>query len=187
MHRRLGSATLLQLAFPRESNPNFPQEKSHWDNTVVKSKKKKKKGRSVTSHFITFLIISYSIDYWAIHTTTLVGPACSALLRCTMGWCIYICDLDQTWMRSFMSSLLQMCPLSAVHSDHSSVFLTLGCWTVVCQPHPALCQTWPQCGLRPSQNVHGFFLAWGDFERIFDRSLPTFAFFFFLFFFWSGD
>ena len=31
----------MQLAFPRESNPNFPWEKSHWDNTVVKSKKKK--------------------------------------------------------------------------------------------------------------------------------------------------
>ena len=27
---------LLQLAFPKESNPNFPQEKSHQDNTVVK-------------------------------------------------------------------------------------------------------------------------------------------------------
>ena len=38
MHRRLGSATLSQLAFPRESNPNFPWEKSHWDNTAVKSK-----------------------------------------------------------------------------------------------------------------------------------------------------
>ena len=37
MHRRLGSATLSQLAFPRESNPNFPWEKSHWDNTAVKS------------------------------------------------------------------------------------------------------------------------------------------------------
>ena len=35
MHRRLGSATLSQLAFPGERNPNFPWEKSHWDNTVV--------------------------------------------------------------------------------------------------------------------------------------------------------
>ena len=33
---RLGNATLLQLAFPGESNPNFPWGKSHWDNTVVK-------------------------------------------------------------------------------------------------------------------------------------------------------
>ena len=32
---------LLQLAFTRESNPNFPWEKSQWDNTVVKKKKKK--------------------------------------------------------------------------------------------------------------------------------------------------
>ena len=29
MHCRLGSATLSQLAFPGESNPNFPWEKSH--------------------------------------------------------------------------------------------------------------------------------------------------------------
>ena len=32
-------ARLLQLAFPRESNPNFPWEKPQWDNTVVKKKK----------------------------------------------------------------------------------------------------------------------------------------------------
>ena len=41
MHRRLGSATLSQLAFPRKGNPNFPWEKSFWDNTVVISKKSK--------------------------------------------------------------------------------------------------------------------------------------------------
>ena len=35
MHRRLGSATLLRLAFPRESDPNLPWEKSQWHNTVV--------------------------------------------------------------------------------------------------------------------------------------------------------
>ena len=29
---------------PRKSNPNFPWEKSHWDNTVVVKKKRKKKG-----------------------------------------------------------------------------------------------------------------------------------------------
>ena len=39
MHPMLGSTTLLQLAFPGEGNPNFPWNKSHWDNTVVKSKK----------------------------------------------------------------------------------------------------------------------------------------------------
>ena len=40
MHSRLGSATLSQLAFPGESNLNFPWEKSQLDNTVVKKKKK---------------------------------------------------------------------------------------------------------------------------------------------------
>ena len=34
MHRRLGSAILLQLVFPGESDPNFPWKKSHWGNTV---------------------------------------------------------------------------------------------------------------------------------------------------------
>ena len=43
MHPRLGSATLSQLAFPGEGNPNFRWEKSHWHNTVVKKKVKKKK------------------------------------------------------------------------------------------------------------------------------------------------
>ena len=40
-HRRLGSATLSQIAFPGESNPNLWREKSKWENTVVKKKKKK--------------------------------------------------------------------------------------------------------------------------------------------------
>ena len=39
MHCRLGSATLSQLAFPMESNPNFPWEKSQWGKTVFKKKK----------------------------------------------------------------------------------------------------------------------------------------------------
>ena len=39
---RLGSATLSQLAFLGEGNPNFPWENSLWDNTVVSIKKKKK-------------------------------------------------------------------------------------------------------------------------------------------------
>ena len=41
VHRKLGSATLSQLACPGESNPNFPWEKSKWDNTVVKKSRKK--------------------------------------------------------------------------------------------------------------------------------------------------
>ena len=43
IHLRLGSATLSQLAFPGEGNPNFPWEKSHWDDTVVTKKKLLKK------------------------------------------------------------------------------------------------------------------------------------------------
>ena len=39
-------ARLLQLAFPREGNPNFLWEKFLWDNTVVKSKEMKVKRSS---------------------------------------------------------------------------------------------------------------------------------------------
>ena len=31
MHRRLGRVTLPQLAFPGESDPDFPRQNSHWD------------------------------------------------------------------------------------------------------------------------------------------------------------
>ena len=43
MHSRLGSVTLSQPAFPGEGKPNFLWQKSHWDNIVVRSKKKKRK------------------------------------------------------------------------------------------------------------------------------------------------
>ena len=47
MHHRSGGATLTQLAFPGESNPNFPREKPLRDNTVscntLQLLKKKKK------------------------------------------------------------------------------------------------------------------------------------------------
>ena len=48
MHHRLGSTTLLQLAFPQESilNLNFPQEKSQWENIAVKKKKKIKERKT---------------------------------------------------------------------------------------------------------------------------------------------
>ena len=48
MHIRLGSATLSQLAFSGEGNPNFSWERSHWDNTVVKSKKQNKQNKKQT-------------------------------------------------------------------------------------------------------------------------------------------
>ena len=47
MHHRMGSRTLLQLAFPRESNLNFPGAKSKWNNTIVKEEKNKKKEKNM--------------------------------------------------------------------------------------------------------------------------------------------
>ena len=46
MHCNLGNATLLQLPFPRESNPNFPMEKSEWDDPVVKNNNSKKQNKN---------------------------------------------------------------------------------------------------------------------------------------------
>ena len=42
MDRRLGSKTLLQLAFPREGNLHFLLEKLQWDIKVVNTKKSMK-------------------------------------------------------------------------------------------------------------------------------------------------
>ena len=42
MLRKWDSATVSQLDFPRESDPNFLREEPQCDNVVVKKKKKKK-------------------------------------------------------------------------------------------------------------------------------------------------
>ena len=46
MQPRLGGATLSQLAFTGESNPNSPWAKSQWDTTVITNKKKKTKKKT---------------------------------------------------------------------------------------------------------------------------------------------
>ena len=73
MHRRLGSVTLPQLAFPRESNPNFPWEKSQWDRTIQLLKNgnnnsKKLKHQSVSTWYRTpqSVILSFS-TCWCLH------------------------------------------------------------------------------------------------------------------------
>ena len=50
-HQRLGSTTLLQLAFPRDSNPNF-----QWDNTVEKKLKRNMKGKLKKSDYESGLL-----------------------------------------------------------------------------------------------------------------------------------
>ena len=66
MHSRFGSATQSQLAFPREGNPNFPWEKSHWDNTFVKSKislkKKVKVKNPLTKDYTSFNLCCTSLS-----------------------------------------------------------------------------------------------------------------------------
>ena len=43
----VGGATLWQLDFPGEGNPNFPYEESHWDYIVVKNVLKKEKEKKM--------------------------------------------------------------------------------------------------------------------------------------------
>ena len=67
MHRRVGSATLSQLAFPWESNPNFAWGKSKWGNTVVKNTHKKTRAkkqilRTLTNNEDRFVL--YCILCW---------------------------------------------------------------------------------------------------------------------------
>ena len=49
----MGSATLSQLAFPRQSKSNFPREKSHWDNIFVKKKSS-----------MAYILLDTSIPRW---------------------------------------------------------------------------------------------------------------------------
>ena len=42
MHSGLKSATLSQLAFSEESNPNFQWKQSQWDNTIMEINIEKK-------------------------------------------------------------------------------------------------------------------------------------------------
>ena len=64
MHRKLGSTTLSQLAFSGEGNPNFPREKSHWDNTAVKSKNDLKKKKKRTDHVFLGVKTNDLLTYW---------------------------------------------------------------------------------------------------------------------------
>ena len=47
---------------------------------------------------------------------------CSTQLRLGAGWCASICYSNQTLIRNFMSSSLQMRHLSATHPDYNSLF-----------------------------------------------------------------
>ena len=77
---------------------------------------------------------------------------CSAQLGLGAGWCIYICYLDQTWIRSSMSLLLQTCHLSAKKCYTSRLklqsskqqMMDMWCrwnWAVL-SPTPELCRVW---------------------------------------------
>ena len=43
-----------------------------------------------------------------------------------MGWCVYMYELDQTWIRSLRSPFFLTCHQSAILPHHSSVFQTAG-------------------------------------------------------------
>ena len=70
---------------------------------IIKKKKKKSDHGAITS--------------WA-------EPVLSSTQVQHVLGCIYIYNLHQTWVKSFTSSLLQTCHLSAIHPDHNFVFQT---------------------------------------------------------------
>ena len=57
MHLGLGSATLSQMAFHRESNTNILWEKTHWDNAVVKSQSKVRRSDSCSPHMMKAVVL----------------------------------------------------------------------------------------------------------------------------------
>ena len=60
MHHRLGITTLSQLAFPGESNPNFQQEESKWENHHHHHLSLNRDGRwCTTDDFITSFLHSF--------------------------------------------------------------------------------------------------------------------------------
>ena len=73
-HRRLGSTTLSQLAFPAEGNPNFPWEKSPWDDTVGKKQPCSLGSQDFTqrtAQFIVNTILHTKNDY--VHSKHLIS------------------------------------------------------------------------------------------------------------------
>ena len=70
MHRRLGNTTLLQLAFPGKSNPNFLWEESEWDNTVVKK---------TTTNLLTYSLRCQKLWYVYMMNCTCLTQSTQAL------------------------------------------------------------------------------------------------------------
>ena len=109
MHCRLSSVTLSQLAFPKEGNPNFPREKSHWNSTAVKSKVKNCPSEHACLHPMTAasccrLLFCKPGGRWSVHVSSLwqrllVAGCCSASL--TVSWACMSPSHD--------SSLLLLC------------------------------------------------------------------------------
>ena len=87
MQRKLSSATLLQLAFPGERNPNFPWEKSQWDMHSCKKE---------SAWLISLDNVSQSAEYYFAQTVTDAGTLLqyAAAMCCTSGWPNLMCYLQ---------------------------------------------------------------------------------------------
>ena len=99
MHCRLGCATVT-AGFPAESNPNFPREKSQWDNTVVRKRKKKKRKKQGCSFIImvlhkglhctirqhTFLVVVLVVLQFSFKSSPSSLRDSSIYLCCTENW-----------------------------------------------------------------------------------------------------
>ena len=108
--------------------------------------KKKKKKMTLKMHLNTIFIAFWKkSETWNLAIAGKVPPTCKSIRTVSLGanyttgraslhlavwlmlgagWRIYICYLDQTWIRSFTSVSLQTSLLSATHPDHSALFQT---------------------------------------------------------------
>ena len=115
MHRRLGGATLSQLAFPGESNPNFPWEKSYRNNTLVKRVIKK----SIVSVKTLFLFVVLRWPFVVDRTLDFFLSSCLpfslAFLRCLFSLSVFLSDFPSFFLKDPLFWVRRRILGSAIH------------------------------------------------------------------------
>ena len=126
MHRGLGSATVSQLAFSGESKPNFPWEKSQWDSTVVKKKKK----HVSQSQCCVFSQLNTTNDDLILcrqsHSTT---PFCCLMRLHFLGFCLKsptLCMIGRVGMPRFKCDCTVVTVGRARFQNVTALFATVG-------------------------------------------------------------
>ena len=151
MYRRLGSATLSQLAFPEESQ----QQKS-----------------CATQARVHAGCFSVSIIHWALTWST-------GSLGCTQMW-MHMSTHGQC-MGTVRKSALKVDSGRKVPCLQEIEAASAVCWSTLYQPNWATSPPQYQMLGTLGGGGGGFLLACEDLGRLFDNSLPACTFFFFFF------